>query len=238
MKLRLPPVTPRNLLNFVSLILVVALVAAFVSPPVEKTGKAKVTRLLNKAQKADRDGSKARSGDSPTAGPRPKRKKDDSIFVTPRRGRRATIGRLEIPSIGLRRRFYEGVNDAVVRLGPGHWPGTPFPGDAGNAVFAGHRTTFTKPFADLDLLQPGDAIKTSIGNSGRVTYRVSKVFVVPEASYVRAVLRQPKSKRARQITLFACTPKGFRTHRIVVRAVADRLPRKDHGTLGGKEATR
>ncbi|MGI8519760.1 MAG: class E sortase, partial [Actinomycetota bacterium] len=110
--------------------------------------------------------------------------------------------------------------------GPGHWPGTPIPGNAGNSVFAGHRTTFTAPFADLDLLRPGDPVTTRVGRNPPITYRVSRTTVVPESEYVDFVLKQPKKRRARILTLFACTPKGQRTHRIVVSAHAQSAPEK------------
>ena len=42
--------------------------------------------------------------------------------------------------------------------GPGHYPGTPLPGEAGNVAIAGHRTTYLHPFYNLNELVPGDAI--------------------------------------------------------------------------------
>lgn len=134
------------------------------------------------------------------------------------------LGFMQIPAVGLKTKFYSGVVDAVVEKGPGHWPGTPLPGNHGNSVFAGHRTTFTAPFADLDLLTNGDKIKTKVGRNETVTYRVFNTTVVPEVEYVDFVLRQPKKDRARLITVFACTPKGQRTHRIVVQARAIKAP--------------
>jgi LPXTG-site transpeptidase (sortase) family protein len=130
------------------------------------------------------------------------------------------VGRMVIPAIRLDTAFRFGVHDAVVRLGPGLWPGTPLPGAPGNAVFAGHRTTHTHPFGDLDLLEPGDVIVTQVPGLGRTEFRVFKISIVPEDAYADFVLRQPAGARARVITLFACTPKGQRTHRIVVQGRA------------------
>ena len=62
------------------------------------------------------------------------------------------IGKIEIPSIRISHTIYEGVTLTVVDHGPGHWPGSAMPGDRGNTVFAGHRTTNDKPFGDLDLV--------------------------------------------------------------------------------------
>jgi LPXTG-site transpeptidase (sortase) family protein len=135
------------------------------------------------------------------------------------------VGRLIVPAIDLDVAFRLGAHDDVVELGPGLWPGTPLPGDAGNAVFAGHRTTFTHPFGDLDLLHKGDVIHTQVRGGSQTTFKVYKTMVVPEARYGAVALRHPAKERARLLTLFACTPKGFRTHRIVVKARAARIPR-------------
>jgi len=143
-----------------------------------------------------------------------------------RDGKYSSLGIMWIPAIELETKFYSGVVADVVENGPGHWPGTPNPGNAGNSVFAGHRTTFTAPFADLDLLRPGNKITTKVGRNTAVAYRVFRTTVVSEAEYVDFVLKQPKRKRARLLTLFACTPKGQRTHRIVVSARAERAPDK------------
>lgn len=134
------------------------------------------------------------------------------------------LGRISFPSTGLDVEFGAGVHPSVLERGPGHWPGTALPGRPGNSVISGHRTTYTRPFGDLDLLQPGDPISISLlGASAPVVYRVTQTTVVPEAEYAEFVLRQPSDPSERELTLFACTPKGQRTHRIVVRAVAEPL---------------
>jgi LPXTG-site transpeptidase (sortase) family protein len=141
------------------------------------------------------------------------------VWAKPR-GVNVPVGRMAIPDIGLATPFRLGVHDSVVQLGPGLWPGTPLPGVPGNAVFAGHRTTHTRPFGDLDLLELRDLIVTRVPGLGRTEFRVFRTSIVPEAEYAEFVLRQPKAARARVITLFACTPKGQRTHRIVVQGRA------------------
>ena len=52
----------------------------------------------------------------------------------------------------------EGTDEAQLAMGPGHYPTTPLPGEAGNAAIAGHRTTYLHPFYSLDALVPGDLI--------------------------------------------------------------------------------
>ncbi len=139
------------------------------------------------------------------------------VWARPSR-RHVPLGRITIPSLDVRAKFRLGVHDRIIRLGPGLWPGSPFPGVQGNAVLAGHRTSYTHPFADLDLLERGDVIRTK-ARGGRITvFRVFQIATVEEAFYQEFVLRQPRRPGARVITLFACTPKGMRTHRIVVRA--------------------
>ncbi|MEI7479738.1 MAG: class E sortase, partial [Actinomycetes bacterium] len=68
------------------------------------------------------------------------------------------IGRLVIPSIGVHETVIEGTDLQQLTFGPGHVRGTARPGEAGNAVIAGHRTTWGRPFARLNELRPGDTI--------------------------------------------------------------------------------
>lgn len=90
-------------------------------------------------------------------------------------------GLIEIPKIGLRRKnFVEGVTKADLRKGPGHYPGTPLPGNAGNAAIAGHRTTYGAPFNRIDELVPGDKITT----------------YTAQGKFVYEVLESPESRRS------------------------------------------
>ena len=52
----------------------------------------------------------------------------------------------------------EGVSTSDLKKGPGHIPGTALPGEVGNVVLSGHRTTYGAPFERFDELQPGDAV--------------------------------------------------------------------------------
>ena len=160
------------------------------------------------------------AGDGPVDSP-VSRKDAKGLSIDFKRGAtRVALGTMEIPSVGLRTKFYDGVTDEAVRLGPGHWPGTPWPGERGNSVFAGHRTTYTHPFADLDLLDRGARVKVRMRNGEQSTYRVFRTLTVSEAEYADVVLKQPRKSSVRMITLFACTPKGSRSHRIIVQAKA------------------
>lgn len=147
-----------------------------------------------------------------------------SVITAP--GEYTPLGRIGFPTTGLDVEFAGGVQPSVLERGPGHWPGTAMPGQVGNSVLSGHRTTYTHPFADLDLLNVGDPIAVRpTGAAAPTVYRVTETTIVLEAEYVDFVLRQPAEPTVQELTLFACHPKGDRTHRIVVRAVAEPLTR-------------
>lgn len=125
-------------------------------------------------------------------------------------GAKNAIGRVEIPKVGVIQPMFEGVTLDVLANGPGHWPGTAMPGDAGNNVVAGHRVTHTHPFFDIDLLQPGDQVIFTTA-AGRFVYAVTQSFVVtPDASWIANPTSEPT------MTLFACHPKHQKSHRYVV----------------------
>lgn len=143
------------------------------------------------------------------------------------------IGRLVIPKLGLDASFSSGVHAAVLERGPGHWPGTPLPGQPGNAVLSGHRTTWTAPFNGLDLLVPGDEVRVETGGTATV-YRVTGTTIEPEATYPDVVLPQPADPAERTITMFACHPKGSAQQRIVVKATAYDDPAPASPAAGGE----
>lgn len=81
------------------------------------------------------------------------------------------VGRITIPTIGSDWYFVEDTDLRYLKEGPGHFLGTRYPGQAGNAALAGHRTTYGAPFHRIDELQPGDEIQVST-LQGEFTYRV------------------------------------------------------------------
>jgi len=119
-------------------------------------------------------------------------------------------GQLEIPSIGLSQPFFEGVTLTAINRGPSHWPGTAMPGHLGNVVIAGHRTTHSRPFWDLDLVKPGDELIFTMLNGERYVYALDRVEVV-DAGAVQ-IVEQGYGYTA---TLFGCHPKGSARQRIV-----------------------
>lgn len=76
------------------------------------------------------------------------------------------IGKILIPSIGVDVIVLEGTSTGDLREGPGHWEETPFPGQGGNFVVSGHRTTYGAPFRKLNDLKVGDSTVMRISTSG------------------------------------------------------------------------
>ncbi|MFC6884758.1 class E sortase [Actinomadura yumaensis] len=117
----------------------------------------------------------------------------------------------------------EGVSPDVLARGVGHYPGTAFPGEEGNAVFFGHRTTMTKPFRRIDRLRAGDRVRFRVGSRTYV-YRVyGRRVIAPTNRTVLAPVpfkpfARPAGKRA---TLITCHPKGSDAQRLVVLAKLD-----------------
>lgn len=123
------------------------------------------------------------------------------------------IGSMEIPKIGLRHKVMHGISLRNIDQGPSHWPGTALPGEAGNTVFAGHRTTNTKPFRRLDELRPGDEIIFNINGVRSVYLTTGTEIVTPNRLDIVNPTAEPT------VTLFACHPPGSAKFRIVVRGV-------------------
>jgi sortase A len=130
------------------------------------------------------------------------------------------ISHLRIPSIGVDEEIRSGISLSVIDQGVAHWAGTAAPGGSGNVVLAGHRSTHTRPFTDLDRLEIGDLVYLEDGDGFDVMYRVSDSFIVaPEDIWISYDFGKP------MVTMFACHPKGSARQRIVVQAelVAGRL---------------
>jgi LPXTG-site transpeptidase (sortase) family protein len=70
------------------------------------------------------------------------------------------VARLIIPRLGLDEIVFEGVDDEALNAGPGHLPGSAFPGEAGNAIISGHRD---RHFTRLGDVRVGDTLVTESG---------------------------------------------------------------------------
>jgi len=143
-------------------------------------------------------------------------------------------GVIRIPRIGLEKIFVAGTSKPDLKKGPGHYLGTPTPGQAGNAAIAGHRTTYGAPFNRIDELVPGDRIET-FTLQGKFVYQVvappdgPSIERGPGWWSVRPTQGEvigPVEGEGNWLTLTACHPKYSAEQRIIVRAqlVADTPP--------------
>ena len=122
------------------------------------------------------------------------------------------IGTIQIPNIGLDQVVVEGVGTDQLEMGPGHYPGTPLPGERGNVAIAGHRTTYAHPFYDLDQVTPGRTIVLTTAQ-GIFVYTVDGQQVVQPTD----VAVVGSSSRA-ELTLTTCNPRYSAATRLVVTA--------------------
>jgi sortase A len=70
------------------------------------------------------------------------------------------VAHLYIPRLGLDEIVLEGVDDDALNGGPGHLPGSAFPGEKGNAIISAHRD---RHFARLGEIRLGDTVATEAG---------------------------------------------------------------------------
>ncbi|MEI7886059.1 MAG: class E sortase [Actinomycetes bacterium] len=131
------------------------------------------------------------------------------------------VGVITIPKIDLQRIIVEGVAKPDLKKGPGHYPGTPLPGQAGNSAIAGHRTTYGAPFNRIDELEPGDEIKVGTPQ-GEFTYVVipapgqaTQAWYTVSPAQVEVLANMGDNR----ITLTACHPKYSAKQRIVVHGI-------------------
>ena len=100
----------------------------------------------------------------------------------------STIGRIEIPRLGVTAIVRAGSDTRTLQLAVGHIPGTAYPGEDGNVGLAGHRDTFFRRLRDI---QPDDAIHV-VTPEGRFTYRVQRTDIVqPSDTWVLDATPQP-----------------------------------------------
>ncbi len=143
----------------------------------------------------------------------------DQWQATVREGRPLT--EIVIPQLKVQTLVVEGTSPEALRAGAGHYPNTPLPGTPrGNVAIAGHRTTYGKPFNQLDKLRHGDRVW----------------LLTPVGDYEYAVARPPSGWKSNpyithpldwqviaptpepSLTLTTCHPKGSAAQRLVVRA--------------------
>jgi sortase A len=137
---------------------------------------------------------------------------------------------IRIPRFGAdyARPVLQGTDHDTLTRGIGHYPGTAFPGQVGNFAVAGHRTTYGKPFSDIELLQKGDVVAVET-RASYLVYAVDRhVIVTPDQLQVIAPVPQDPAARPSQawLTMTACHPRYSASQRYVVFArLVKTLPR-------------
>lgn len=124
-----------------------------------------------------------------------------------------SLTRIKIPALGLDTVVVEGITPSALRAGAGHYPQTPLPCEGGNVSIAGHRTTYGRPFGNVDELKPGDTIELTTPIGGCV-YQVSRGPFVVAPSELSVI--EPTGERS--LTLTTCHPKGSAAQRLIIRA--------------------
>ncbi|WP_420848588.1 class E sortase [Protofrankia coriariae] len=122
----------------------------------------------------------------------------------------------------------EGVSASALREGPGHYPGTAWPGDVGNFVVSGHRTTYGRPFNRLDELRIGEPVVVEVRDRYFI-YRVTGSDVVDptRTDVILPVPEQPGVPPTKSLLTFTtCNPKySARTRLIVFGELTDTWPK-------------
>lgn len=146
-----------------------------------------------------------------------------------------TFGALHVPRWGYDyvKPISEGTERARVLdpLGIGHYSDTAMPGEVGNFAIAGHRTTYGKPFTDIQDLEEGDALVVQTDDAWYV-YRVTGSEIV-NPGYMAAIAPTPDqpgvAPTAASITLTSCHPRYSAAQRYIVHGELEYWAPAGHG---------
>jgi sortase A len=139
-----------------------------------------------------------------------------------------TVGRIEIPRLGVSAVIKAGADARTLRLAVGHIPGTALPGERGNVGLAGHRDTFFRRLRDV---RPDDEIRVRTPER-MYSYRVERTDVVEPRDVW--VLDPTEYSALTLVTCYPFTYVGSAPQRFIVRAQL--LARPETGTAGRKRA--
>ena len=122
------------------------------------------------------------------------------------------IGRIKIPRLDVNMIVVDGTKTGTLKKGPARHRRTFLPGEGKLVYIAGHRTTYSAPFSDIDDLRRGDRVRLELPYAA-FEYRIRRHRIV-EAHEV-SVLR---SRRREEVALQACWPRFFASHRYIAYA--------------------
>jgi sortase A len=146
-----------------------------------------------------------------------------------------TFGALHVPRWGYDyvKPISEGTSRARVldALGIGRYTDTAMPGEVGNFAMAGHRTTYGKPFTDIQTLENGDALVVQTDEAWFV-YRVTSSEIV-QPGYMAAIAPTPDqpgvAPTVASITLTTCHPRYSAAQRYIVHGELEYWAPTGHG---------
>jgi LPXTG-site transpeptidase (sortase) family protein len=127
------------------------------------------------------------------------------------------VARLVIPRLRMDEIVIEGVDDKSLNAGPGHLPGSAYPGEPGNSVISAHRD---RHFAQLGEIRVGDTVFTESGTQQARWIVTSKRVIAADAP---ALFRTEDAT----LTLTTCWPiryLGTAPERLLVTAKAIAAP--------------
>jgi LPXTG-site transpeptidase (sortase) family protein len=107
------------------------------------------------------------------------------------------FGTIKIPSVEIDVGAYHGDSEKEFRKGVGHYAGSYFPGQGGNILIAGHRTSF---FRNFEYLKIGDPVYFET-NYGNFTYEVSEFKIIDGKD--NSIANDTTSE---QLTMYTCYP--------------------------------
>jgi sortase A len=147
-------------------------------------------------------------------------------------GADGAFGVVRIPRFGAgyARPVLEGTGRDVLALGVGHYAGTAGPGQVGNFALAGHRTTYGRPFHDVDRLVDGDRVVVETAGEVYVYEVTSRSIVRPtDVGVLAPVPDEPGAPPSeRLLTLTSCHPRYSATERFVVHGrLVEAVPRAE-----------
>ncbi len=155
------------------------------------------------------------------------------------------IALMYAPALGSRSSWHfvvvEGTGESQLAMGPGHYEydaptakalgisdplpdgDTPsaFPGQIGNFVVSGHRTTHAHPFYNANNFVPGDAVIFETTTTWYVYRVTSTESVLPgDVAVAYPVPDHPNATPTqRLLTLTTCNPRYSASHRLVIHAI-------------------
>lgn len=139
------------------------------------------------------------------------------------------LGHLRIPRLDVDMVLVNGTDSGSLKRGPGRYAGPQYksymPGEGHLVYVAGHRTTYSAPFSEIDDLERGDRVVVEVPYA-TFEYRVTRHEIVRADE-----LRVLESRGREVLALQACHPRFFASHRYIVYASPIRVTARGGGTV-------